>query len=189
MSESITVVGKGASWKECAFNTPEIWGTATCLCVPELRDKPFTKVFAFDIPNSFLNEAFAVAKERNIEIVSTTDYSYRTEDYPLIPIVKEFGVAYFRNTASYMLAMAIYQNPKTMYVYGLEQNETLNYVLFRPWVTFWFGVAYGRKIRMKFGRGVLEWQYKSLPLHDFLNKEEIADLSIQLGYKDGQLVI
>jgi len=183
MSEwkQVTIVGKGESWQECQFNTPEIWGTATCLVHAGMRDKPFTKVFAFDSRNSLLIEALEIARERNIPVVSTLEYA--TEPYPTREVVKDFKVAYFKNTASYMLAMAIYQKFDRMWVYGLEQNAALNYVLIRPWVTFWFGVAYGRNIDIRFGKGVLNWQYKSLGLKQFMTDEKYAEMEEYLGYK------
>ena len=179
--KEITIVGRGDSWRECLFNTEEIWGTATCLTTEGLKDKPFTKVFAFDPVYPDFQKALDIAKERNIPVVSTLFYA--TEQYPSREVVREFRVSYFKTTISYMLAMAIYQKPDRMWVYGCEQTKTLNYVLFKPFVTFWLGAAYARGIDMRLGRGVLNWQYASLPLRQFLDDEGMKELEKELGYK------
>ena len=182
MRKQITIVGRGDSWKQCAFDTEEIWGTVTCLYTPGLEDKPFTKVFAFDPVYPEFQVGLDIAKERNIPVVSSF-YEYRTEDFPTREIVREFRVSYFKNTASYMLAMAVHWNPYRLWVYGLEQDKTWCYVFQRPWVTFWLGAAYARRIDVRLPKDMLNYQYKGLNLKQILSEEDFAEMEATAGFK------
>ena len=156
--KSVTIIGRGPSWKECPFATEELWGTATCLATEGLKDKNYTKVFAFDGVNEILTEALKEAKERNIPVVSTL--SYATELYPLVPIVRHFQVSYFKTSISYMLAYAIYQGYKSIRIDGIDQGPGWLYQQGKPYITFWLGVATGRGIEYRMGRDSLKWTYR-----------------------------
>ena len=134
----------------CPFEG-EVWGIMSVLGTPGLCDKHYDKVFAFDSidDNSYssekLKEYLVVAQERNIPVVGTRKYA--TERYPLVQMFEEFGVPWFRPTISYMLALAIYKKYDLIKIYGIDQDKEDRYILSRPFVDFWLGVAVGRKQR------------------------------------------
>jgi len=69
--------------------------------------------------------------------------------YPMQEIIKEFKIAYFQNTASYMLALAIMQQPKQIELYGMDMSfgSMTEYMRNeKACVEFWLGVAKGRGI-------------------------------------------
>jgi len=153
MSEKkvVTLVGKGDSWVYCPF-MGEVWGISSVLGVPEMRDKHYDKVFAFDTldkSNSYasekLGEYLTVAKERGIPIVSTRKYA--TERYPLVQVFQELGTTFFRPTISYMIALAIYMKYDMLHIYGIDQNKEERYIRSRPFVDFWLGIALGRGVQ------------------------------------------
>lgn len=162
----ITLMGRGPSWKECAFRTKELWGSATCLTVEGMDDKNFTKVFAFDDasdeftdPTGELRKAIEIARKRNIPIVSTRDYA--TEPYPLIDIARKFRVSYFMPTMSHMIAYALYLGYDRLYIYGIDAGPQWYYQFGKPHIIFWIGFAMGKGIDVRLGKGSLRWAYQS----------------------------
>lgn len=157
--KEVSIVGRGPSWKECPFVTEELWGASTCLLEPVLADKRYTKVFAFD-NDPITMESIKVAKERNIAIVSKLDYA--TERYPVWEVVREFTSSYLKPTISYMLAYALYSKYTHLHIYGIDQGPQWYVQQGKPYVMFWLGVATGRGVKYRIGRGSLKWAYSSL---------------------------
>ena len=158
----LILLGRGPSKGECTFNY-ETWATATLLLDPEWRDKPYSKLFMVDWkPENLVMEVLRIAKERNIPVVSP--HSHRiagTESYPVFDVIEHFNANYLRNTASYMLALALYQGYEKLYIYGLDVNGDVDYLVNRSYITFWLGVATGMKVPYKLGGESLDWMYAS----------------------------
>ena len=154
--KAVTILGRGPSWKECRFNTEELWGTATCLATEGLKDKKYTKVFAFD-DDALVKQCLVIAKERNIPFVSQREFA--TEHYPLIEIAREFRSSYFMPTISYMIAYALYLKYDRLWIYGIDQGPRWDYQAGKSHIMFWLGVAIGRKVNLRIGRGSLRWSY------------------------------
>ena len=154
----LTIVGRGPSWKECLFDTEELWGTVTCLTIPELADKKFTKVFYFDDSEAHGNrEGIAIAERRNIQILSMAgDVGDR---YPIRDVVRDCRSSYFLNTISYMLAYAIHLKYSKISLHGIDQGPTWELQQAKPHVCYWLGFAAGRGIEVTMGRGSLRWAY------------------------------
>jgi len=158
--KELTILGRGPSWKDCDFRTEELWGAATCLRTNGMEDRKYTKVFAFDGDNvDILREAIVIAKERDIPMVSTLPYA--TEYYPIRDVMKEFRFGYFKNTMSYMIALACYQKYERLWIYGIDQGPGLFYQMGKPYVTFWLGACFARGIDVLLGKGSLRWTYES----------------------------
>jgi len=146
MSEVLTLLGRGDSWETCPFNG-EIWAVSTCLVTEGMENRHYDKVFAVDreFGDGSAMRAVAIAKKRGIPVVS--QLAYGDEKYPLYEIMTTFKTNYIRNTASYMLALAIYQNRSPLEIFGIDQ--TGDYIRTKPYVTFWLGVATGRGIEYR----------------------------------------
>lgn len=74
--------------------------------------------------------------------------------YPLDEIKREFfslvnREQFFRNTISYMIALAIYEQFDEIRLYGVNQNLEKEYERETPCVSFWLGIAIGRGIRVE----------------------------------------
>lgn len=164
----VTLLGLGPSRNECSFSTEELWGTVDCLNQDDLRDKQFTKVFAFDgislcvndhapRKNEILSSAIDKAHAMNIPLVSTKDYG--TERYPIIEIGRKFKTSYFMPTISYMIAYALYLGYNRIYIYGIDQGPQWWYQLGKPHITFWLGYAIALGVEVYLGRGSMQWAY------------------------------
>jgi len=152
----LIILGTGPSWVECPFDGNEIWAASTALITEGLKEKQFDKVFAFDpISNPRVEESVRIAKERNIPVVSVNKYA--TEKYPIFDIIREFHTNYFLNTASYMIALAIYRGYTKLRLYGIDQSEG-DYAKGKSYVSFWLGVATGRGMSWS---GSVKWLYSS----------------------------
>lgn len=164
--KTVTILGRGPSWKKCPFEEMEkigdIWATSSVLESPEMRDKHYDLLFAFDNPlakigtltveENPLGNRLLLAKEKGIPIMST--FHFFGTKYPLLEIFAEFGCAYFRNTISYMIALAILREYKNIYLFGVDQGEDLDaggtpYAWNKSQVTFWLGVAHARGINYR----------------------------------------
>jgi len=174
------MVGTGSSWMLCPFEG-EVWGVSSVLGDPNMRDRHYDKVFAFDNlskhKNSFcvekLNEYIAIATEKNIPIVSTQGYA--TERYPLLKMFDEFKVLWFRSTISYMLALSIYQGYEIVHIYGIDQDKEQRYIQSRPFVDFWLGVMVGRGVHFTIANKNFP-QYMPSEMEMILKKTKSSEL-------------
>ena len=160
MGKHLTLIGRGPSWKECLFQTEELWGVITCLITEGLADKKYTKVFCFDNDtDAETKQGVEIAKERGIPIVSK--FPYATELFPVREVVREFRSSYFMPTMSYMIAYAIFLGYERLYIYGIDQGSRWDYQAGKTHIAFWLGVATGRGVDLRLGRGSLSWAYRT----------------------------
>lgn len=143
--KELILLGKGLSMKDCPYDT-EVWVVSSVLGTPDARFDCISKAFAFD-DFKVDKEYIHIAKKHNIPLVSTR--SYFTEPYPTEGIRQAFKINYFRNSISYMIAMAIYQGYEKLRLYGVDQGPEWDYITTRPYVMFWLGVAVGRGVRFE----------------------------------------
>lgn len=172
----VTIIGRGPSWKECPFNTDELWGTATCLLTGGLVDKNYTKVFAFDNDtDDKLRRAVEVAKMRNIPVVSSYEH-FATELFPTYELVKKFKSSFFLNSISRMIAYAVYLECPKLYINGIDQGPGWDMQQSKPHVTFWLGFALAKGVDLRLGRGSLTWAYRvgEAPAGIAYQEEEIS---------------
>lgn len=190
LTKTVTLVGRGPSWKECLFNTEELWGTESCLITDGLKDKKYTKVFSFD-DNDIAKQCALIAKERHIPFVSSHEYA--TEPFPMIEIAREFGSSYFMPTISFMIAYALYLKYDCLSIFGIDQGLRWDYQAGKPHVTFWLGVATGRKVNLRIGRGSLRWAYmlglNELPLELFEGEENSIANHIGLSIRQEEILL
>lgn len=166
--KELILLGGGESRKECPYNT-EVWAASSVLSLPETRLEGISKAFAFDL-YPLVKPYLKIAKEHNIPVVSTR--SYADEQYPWKEITEEFQTKYFRNSISYMIAMAVYKGYEKLRIYGVDQGPDYEYLAAKPYVMFWLGVAIGRGIEWEVaGSGLLFY-----PLISSIKKQLEADM-------------
>ena len=171
MSDVLTILGRGDSWEACPYEG-EIWACASVLITEGMENRHYDKVFAVDkeSESETVRKSIKVARERGIPVVSPL--SYGDEKYPTYEIYSAFKTNYLRNTASFMLALAVYQNRSPVEIFGIDQ--TGDYIRTKPFITFWLGVAVGRglefnihssslmPIRMEFKEGTQRLKEQTL---------------------------
>ena len=166
--KEVTLLGLGFSRTECQFQTDELWGTVDCLHQDDLKDRKFTKLFAFDETtiiinnhplkeNTILSSAIAKAHAMNIPLVSTREYG--TERYPLREIITKFKSSYFMPSISFMIAYALYNDYNRLFIYGIDAGPQWWYQMGKPHITFWMGYAIALGVEILLGRGSLRWTY------------------------------
>ncbi len=166
--KELTLLGLGPSRTVCPFITDELWGTVDCLHYDDLKDRKFTKVFAFDtvdmhindhpVKNTILCESIDKAHEMNVPLVSCKEYA--TEKYPLREIIAKFHSSYFMPTISYMMAYALYLEYDKIYIFGIDAGPQWWYQVGKPYITFWLGYAIALGVQVLLGRGSLQWAYQ-----------------------------
>lgn len=70
------------------------------------------------------------------------------QQYPLDMVLATFPRAYFTNTISYMLALAIMSNPEAIGVWGVDMELSGEYGHQRPSCEYFIGIADGRGIEV-----------------------------------------
>lgn len=151
--DNIFILGRGQSLKYCPVEKPEnseIWG-----CNNIYKARNIDRLFIMrDVYITQFN------REKNlIEDINGKDFPVYTLGqyreiknnvvYPMKEIIKEFKRAYFLNNISYMLALAIMQEPKRILLYGVDMGFGSNVEYMRngkSCIEYWLGRATGRKI-------------------------------------------
>lgn len=170
----VTLMGRGDDWKECRFDTPELWGTATCLVTPGLSEKNFTKVFAFDgLSFPEIQMAVDIAHERKIPIVG--EQPFCDEWYPNQDIANRFFSCYFRNTISRMIAYALIKDYDKIYLYGIGGRDRWDYNEGKKYLLHWIGTANGKGVYIRIGQGSQRWLYARDKQGETFTNQQLAD--------------
>ncbi len=158
--DNIFILGRGQSLGFCPVKKPdksEYWG-----CNNIYKAREVDRLFIMhDIYVTQYNRGTKIIEEVNekgfpVYTLGKYDDLKNNIQYPIQEVIKEFNIAYFLTNISYMLALAIMQRPKNLFLFGVDmdfgiareymQNEKGN-------IEFWLGMATGRKIRFHLSQG------------------------------------
>jgi len=151
--EEIIICAMGPTWYQCPTEAPpnsEIWGVNTMY-----RNRKLDRIFIMhDIKHDLMvqdRDFFKTANELKIPVVTSGDYAGFDNNFvfPAEDVVDHFGVAYFLNVMSWMIAYAIMMEPKRISLYGCDMRSDSGdeYRLGeRGCVEYWLGMAMGRGI-------------------------------------------
>src|SRR5690348_3465881 len=127
----IAVLGSACSSVGLApFHDPswEIWG-----CSPANRDLPRVDVW-FELHNPEVKRREGLdgwmdwlARQPNLYMQKASPEYPTAQEYPLIPMIKKWGRYWWTSQLSYMLALAIEQNPKAIGIYGVDMAANSEY--------------------------------------------------------------
>lgn len=68
--------------------------------------------------------------------------------FPLKECVQTFGLPYFTNTISYMIAYALMNGAKEIDLYGINQASSSEYFYEKAGVEYWLGIANGLGVKI-----------------------------------------
>ena len=158
--DNIFILGRGQSLGFCPVKKPEkseYWGCNNIYKAREV-DRLFIMHDVYVTQYNRGTKIIEEADEKGFPVYTLGKYKELKNNilYPTQEVIKEFGLAYFLTNISYMLALAIMQKPKDLYLFGVDmdfgtakeymQNE-------KGCLEFWLGMATGRKIRFHLSRG------------------------------------
>ena len=93
-----------------------------------------------------------VARINELQCPLIAPYKYAeiplSEAFPLEECVKEFGIPYFNNSISYMIAYALLKGAKEIDTFGVNQASSSEYFYEKSSVEYWLGIASGRGVRV-----------------------------------------
>jgi len=178
--DKIIILGKGPSRASCPdLIKPgtEIWGVTNVFI-----EKGVSRLFEMHSRETV--EAGFKQYGGNYAMVNKLGFPVYTRElypeydnnevYPLADVVREFGVRYFMNSLSYMIALAIMQRPKEMELLGVDMRCVEDFLREKACVEFWLGVAVGRGIKVKTSD------------ISFVMASALPDRNMFYGYEPGQ---
>lgn len=158
--DNIFILGRGQSLGLCPTKLPpksEFWGCNNVYKAREI-DRLFIMRDVYITEYNRKTEIIKDVNEKGFPVYTLGKYGDLKNNirYPMQEAIKAFGIAYFLTNISYMLALAIMQKPKNLYLFGVDmdfgtakeymQNEKGN-------IEYWLGQATGRKIPFHLSRG------------------------------------
>lgn len=155
----LILLGQGPSMHGCPFDV-ETWAAMSVLSHKGFEDKPYSKLFAYDVPEYKSDEmaGLKVAQARGLNIVSSKGLPFITEYLPIVKVVERFGAFLFLNDMSYMLAYALYLGYKSLWLWGVDQGPSAMYRSHRKYTFYWLGVATGMGVRWEMAPDSLLWE-------------------------------
>lgn len=152
--DNIFILGRGQSLGRCPAQKPEkseFWGCNNVYRARQL-DRLFLKTDIYLLSNRLEKEILKHVNENDIPIYTLGAYPEIKNNFriPVEEIIKEFKTSFLINTASYMLALAIMQKPKNIYLAGIDMEWGTNNEYLRNekgCVEYWLGVCKGRGIK------------------------------------------
>lgn len=169
----VALVGKGAGW-EFAPDHGEVWGINDLFIqhyvskIFEMHDYDWTYEQCLKHQKRYVGHYYTeeqlernarnkrtawdrmikVINKNKISVMSVKKYPYipTSEAYPLDEVIKFFGIDYFTCCLAYMIAYAIYDGYNWIDLFGCSMESGSEWDYQRTCVSFWLGVAYGRKV-------------------------------------------
>lgn len=158
--DNIFILGRGQSLGFCPVKKPEkseFWGCNNVYKAREV-DRLFIMHDVYVTQYNRKTKIIEEANEKGFPVYTLGKYAdlKNNVQYSIQEVIKEFGIAYFLTNISYMLALAIMQKPKNLFLFGVDldlgtakeymQNEKAN-------IEYWLGQATGRNIQYFISKG------------------------------------
>lgn len=152
----VAIVGSSDTTRNDApYSDPswEIWViNDMCLLAPrvdrvfDIHDEPMILADAA-INEGVRKEVEWLRANSKIDVYMRDSYDWvpRAKPYPVDEVVKEFG-SYLTNTASYMIALALYEGVDEIGLWGIDMAHGTEYAAQLPSCEYFIGVARGRGV-------------------------------------------
>lgn len=154
--EHIFILGRGSSLVRCPPKKPvntEYWG---CNNIYKVRDVDKLFIMRDTYITQFNRDEDLIKNinKKDFPVYTLGKYVEIKNNvlYPMEEVIKEFGTAYFLNTISYILALAITQEPKNLVLFGVDMFFSTSTEYMRnekACLEFWLGIAIGKGIRVQ----------------------------------------
>lgn len=158
--EGIFILGRGQSLGRCPLEKPantEFWGCNNVYRARKL-DRLFLKTDPYITQHRTQSNLIAEINEHDFPVYTLGLYPELKNNvrYPMEEVIKEFKTNYILNTAAHMIALAIMQKPKHLYLAGVDMSYGTNNEYMRnekACVEGWLGMALGRRIKFTIAEG------------------------------------
>jgi len=99
---------------------------------------------------SNLGDVISRINKMNIPLIAPFRYAEipLSEAFPLEECVKVFGLPYFTNTISFMIAYALLKGATEIDLYGINQASSSEYFYEKAGVEYWLGIANGLGVKI-----------------------------------------
>jgi len=166
MSKKVAIVGFAGTKDLAPYNDPEceIWSVNNLYKFIPRTDR----IFQLHNPASLQKNHHGISGEEHLKFLQTTEIPVYMQEkyddipasvrYPLQEMIKEFGIArtddpqtkdaYFTNSISFMIALAIYEGFTDIGIYGVDMAVNTEYNEQRPSCEYYIGIAKGRGINI-----------------------------------------
>lgn len=156
----VFIVGKGLGWYRAPYkadnvwtiNDAVLWRAYTSLAFQmHIPKKGHTLPEKMSEAKDICDSCYYVCKEKDIPIVTIEPIEgLNCVIYPLEEIIEQFGVDYFADGISYMLAYALYKGATRLDLFGVNmQTEHEIRTMQKGCVEFWLGMALGMGVEVK----------------------------------------
>jgi len=152
--DNIFILGRGQSLGFCPVKKPdksEFWGCNNIYKAREV-DRLFIMHDVYITQHKRETKIIEEVNQEGFPVYTLGKYADLKNNiqYPMEEVIKEFDTVYFLTNISYMLALAIMQRPKNLYLFGVDMNLGTATEYLRNekgCLEFWLGMAIGRKIK------------------------------------------
>jgi len=153
--DSIFILGRGNSLLRCPVKKPEkaeYWGCNSVYKAREI-DRLFIMRNLYVTQFNKDKEILKNINEKDFPVYTLGEYREIKNNirYPMEEMIKEYGIAHFLTSISYMLALAISQKPKNLFLLGIDMEFGVKIEYLRDekgCIEYWLGVAVGRGINI-----------------------------------------
>lgn len=146
--KQVAILGTGASWVDAPFDNPEIeiWGLnyLNKFFGENPKQNRFDRWFHLH-PRELLEPYIDFLRELPIPLVTLQHWDDipNSVAYPKIEIEAHFGAKLWRCSASYMIALAIYEKYDKIYLFGINMgSDFAEYSEQKPTFEYWIGRAH-----------------------------------------------
>lgn len=141
--KELIILGTSLSRLECPYDK-EVWGVNRTYKFAERLDKVFTAD-----PVIELEEIEEYQKKLGFEIVASSKHpNVEVTLYPIDKVMDYFQTDYFSDTICYMIALALMEGYKRIFLYGIDMHLEEEYADQKGGVEYWVGRAGGMGVQI-----------------------------------------
>ncbi len=164
--KKVAIVGFAGTKDMAPYNDPEceIWSVNNLYKFIPRTDR----IFQLHLLESLKKDHHGIPAEEHMEFLRSTQIPVYMQDhyeeipasvrFPVEKLIEEFGIlraddmrtkdAYFTNSISFMIALAIYEGFTDIGIYGVDMAVAIEYHEQRPSCEYYIGIAKGRGINI-----------------------------------------
>jgi len=135
-TKALNIIGRAPGWSRAPL-TGEAWGIRGLL-----GKRPMSRIFK-------VHETLTKSQDRLKKKAEDMGIPFYTcKNYPLKKMIRFFKTDFFSSTPCYMIALALYEGYEKIDIYGINHAKGKQYIIEKPGVDFWCGIAMGRGVEV-----------------------------------------